>query len=722
VPAAYLTTLQAQVGQNVFALFARNGVTPNIAGATTANNYLYSPQRVDNSNAFDVKVDHQFSDSDSAFLRYSQSNDTILQPGILPAPLVGATTSGPAQQPAYQAVVSETHIFSPTILNTARFGWSRIFIAAHSFDAGLNLPTQLGIPGVIVPSNPQDTDGLPVLSFSGATSIGDAANSPAQIGTNNYQENDNVSVLHGKHSIDIGAEVVRLQYNMYQTSAEHGTMSFTGNYSGLGLADLLLGAPTSGTYAYQAGTRGFRQLDLAFYVQDNYKVNSRLTLNLGLRYDNFLGWPWTEVRNRMYQFDPALSTEQVFQVGTNGISRSGVNGNNTNFEPRIGFAYKLSTKTVVHAGYGIYYAAPDVNSVAGLSINAPDIDYWAFNNTTYGAAGFNWLSNGFVHTAATTNAPQGAPLYAVDPNAKTPYSEQWHASLQQEIGSASRITLAYVGNVGVHLDGLLDINQATPGTTAIASRRPYPYFAQIDQLQTSLASNYNSLQVTAERRTKDFSFLASYTYSHALDENSGSPGSIVNSYDKHADYGNSDQDIPNRFVGSVNYSLPFQGSGWLRPAVEGWQLNAILSYSDGIPFSVLSGSNTLNVADGITPRAELIGPGNGSLPPGQRTLQHWFNTAAFTNPGAQQWGNSGRNILQGPGTKDVDFSAFKNITLHETKTLQLRSEFFNLFNTPQFNNPNATVGNGFGTISSAGSPTTLQRISREIQLAAKISF
>jgi hypothetical protein len=172
----------------------------------------------------------------------------------------------------------------------------------------------------------------------------------------------------------------------------------------------------------------------------------------------------------------------------------------------------------------------------------------------------------------------------------------------------------------------------------------------------------------------------------------------------------------------VNYSLPFQGSGWLRPAVKGWQLNAILSYSNGIPFSVLAGSNSLNVADGITPRAEFVGTGNGSLSPGQRTLKRWFNTAAFANPGAQQWGNSGRNVLEGPGTKDVDFSVFKNITLHESKTLQLRSEFFNLFNTPQFNNPNATVGNGFGTISSAGSPTTLQRISREIQLAAKINF
>ncbi len=198
----------------------------------------------------------------------------------------------------------------------------------------------------------------------------------------------------------------------------------------------------------------------------------------------------------------------------------------------------------------------------------------------------------------------------------------------------------------------------------------------------------------------------------------------MNSYNKRADYGNSDQNVPNRFVGSVNYTLPFRGSGALRPLVQGWQLNGIVTFSDGIPFSVFAGANSLGVADGIVPRAQFVGAsGNGSLSPGQRKVKQWFDTSAFANPGAQQWGNSGRNILQGPGTKNVDFSVFKVIPLHEATNLELRSEFFNLFNTPQFNNPNATVGTStFGTVSSAGSPNTLQRVSREVQLAAKISF
>ncbi|MDR3724383.1 MAG: TonB-dependent receptor [Terracidiphilus sp.] len=728
VSSSYLTTTASQVGQKVLALYTKYAV-PNVAGATISNNFRYTPQRIDNGDAFDVRVDHTFSQHDNAFLRYSHSYDDILQPGPLPAPIVGGVVSGPAKQPAHQAVLSETHLFSPTLLNTARFGWSRLFINTKSFDQGLGLPTQLGIPGVINSSDVDNTDGLPLFSIVGFTSLGDPVNSPSQIGTNNYQVNENLSWYRGKHSFDFGAEIVRPQYNIFQTASEHGVLVFPNLYTGFSLGDLLLGAPYQGWRNYQQGTRGFRQFDLSFYVQDNYKVSSRFSLNIGLRYENFFGWPWTEVQDRMYQFDPSISTTQVFKVGTNGVTRSGAKGSSLNFAPRLGVSYGISPKTTLHSGYGIYYAAPDVANSSGLSANAPAADYWAFYNGTYGASAFNYLSNGFVHIPATGNAPALAPLNAVSPNARTPYSEQWHLSLQQQIGSENRITVAYVGNRGVHLVSLLDINQATPGASAatLQSRRPYPFFGQISQVQTNQVSNYNGLQVTAERRSRDLSVLASYTFSHALDLSSATSlglGSATNYYNQQADYGNSDLNIPNRFVASLTYSLPFHAPTWRKPLVEGWQLNAIANYSDGLPFSVSAGSNTLNVSDSIVPRATLTGGyGSGSLPSGQRSVKQWFNTAAFTNPGAQQWGNSGRNILAGPGTKNIDFSVFKNIPFKQAHKLELRAEFFNLFNTPQFNNPNATVGaTNFGTISSAGSPTTLQRVSREIQLAAKIVF
>jgi outer membrane receptor protein involved in Fe transport len=736
-------------GANILSLYQKYA-SPNIAGATTANNFLFNPERSVTEDAFDVKVDRRFSDADSAFVRYSQARDNIGQPGILPVPLVGTVICGPAQDPAHQAVIGETHIFSPTTINSVRLGWSRFFVYAENWDAGLNLPTELGIPGVDIAGD-RASDGLPVMTFAGATAIGDAGNSPTHIGTNNYQLDDNVNLVRGKHSLDVGFELVKLQYNMFQTADEHGAFSFGTVYSGVTWTDLLFGAPKTGVYAFLNNQGfGFRQTDLAFYAQDNYKVTSRLTLNLGVRYENFLGWPWTEVQNRMYNFVPSLSTSELFQVGTNEVPRSGASGNNANFMPRVGFAYKVTSKTVFQAGYGLYYSAPNVTNSSGLSNNAPAIDYWAFNNSSvYGAnatngSPFNFASDGFVHTPATNASalPAGLPVFAQDPNAKTPYSEQWHASIQQEVAPSTTVTVAYVGTRGLHLDTLVDINAGSPGTTNVTVNRPYPFFAQIFQLQTDQISSYNGLQISAERRARGLSFLASYTYSHALDENTNSPGAVVNPYNINGDYGNSDLNVPNRFVASATYQLPFKAEGKLNPWVQGWQLNAILQYFDGLPFSVLSANG---VGDGLTPRAETVpGFGNGSLSAGKRSLQEWFNTSAFVSiplTGALangHWGDSGRNILQGPGTKNVDFSVFKNFQLAESKALQIRGEFFNLFNTPQFNNPSATAptplatsttlvpnitaGSAYGTIASAGSPTTFQRISREIQLAVKFTF
>jgi hypothetical protein len=718
-----------QTGANILKLYEIYAA-PNIAGRTTANNFLYNPLFSDDGDAFDVKVDHRFTDADSGFIRYSQSSDSLIVPGILPVPLVGAIICGLAQNPAHQAVLSETHIFSPTSINTARFGWSRFFVNAQNWDAGLNLPTQLGIPGVEIAGDSR-SDGLPVMSFSGYTTIGDAGNSPTQIGTNNYQVDDNVNLVRGKHSLDIGFQVVRLQYNMFQTGAEHGSESFGTSYTGLAWSDLLFGAPKSGTYSFPSGTVGLRQTDLSFYVQDNYRFSNRLTLNLGLRYENILGWPWTEVHNKEYDFVPSISTTTLVQVGTNGVPRSGLSGNNFNFSPRIGFAYRIANKTVFHAGFGTYYSAPNVTNSSGLSANVPVDNYWAFNNSsTYGAATtgtpFNFAANGYVHTVVTSaNALQpNTPAFSQDPHASTPYSEQWHATVEQQIPFSTVLKFAYVGTRGVHLDDLRDINTGqlgVGGATSVSVARPYPFFAQISEIETRQISNYNALQITAERRAHGVSFLASYTYSHALDEGTGSPGSVLNPYNIAADYGNSDMDIPNRFVASTTYELPFKASGKLNPFVQGWQVNGIVQLYDGFPFSLSSSSG---VGDGLTPRAQLVpGHGNGSLPSGQRTLAEWFNPAAFANPAPGTWGNSGRNILQGPGSKNVDFSVFKNTHVTESKVLQLRAEFFNLFNTPQFNNPAATVTAGtIGKVSSAGSEPLFQRLERQIQLGAKFTF
>jgi hypothetical protein len=715
-------------GANVLNFYQKYAA-PNYGSASaTGSNFIYVAPKTVETNAFDVKVNRTFSDKDNGFVRYSQSRDHISQPGQLPVPLVGNLISGPAENPAYQLVLSETRVLSPSLINTARTGWSRFFIDARNWDAGLNLPTTLGIPGVEINGDSR-SDGLPIFAFSGYTPIGDNGNNPTQIGTNNYQTDDNLNWIHGKHSFDFGVEFIRLQYNMFQTSYEHGSATYNGSYSGLPWTDLLFGAPKQGTYAYPiSGVVGLRQSDLSFYAQDNFKVNSRLTLNLGIRYENFLGWPWTEVNNKEYNFVPSISTSSLIQVGAQGVPRSGANGQNLNFAPRVGLAYKLTSKTVFHGGYGLYYSAPNVTNSTGLSANVPVNDYWTFSNAaTYGAqtngANFVYTSSGFAHTRVTSASALAlnTPVYSQDPNAKTPYSIQWHTAVEQQIPYSTVLKVAYVGTRGVHLDDVRDINTNSSGSPLYGASRQYATLGPISQVETQQVSNYNSLQVTAERRVANLGFLASYTYSHTLDESTASPGSVLNPYNIHGDYGNSDLNIPNRFVASANYQLPFKASGRLNYAVAGWQLNTILNFFDGLPFSVSSSSLT---SDGAAVYANLAaGDGNGSLPSGQRSLAKWFNTAAFSNPATGVWGNSRRNSLQGPGTRTVDFSFFKNTSIAEGKVLQLRTEFFNLFNTPQFNNPGTTVGTGsFGVVSSAGSEPTFQRTARQIQLAAKINF
>jgi hypothetical protein len=611
-------------------------------------------------------------------------------------------------------------------------GFSRIAIDSTDANAGQALATQIGIPGSNVPGNPL-TDGLPMIPVTGAATLGSYGNLPATVVSNNYQGDDSVSLIRGRHTITIGGELQRRQYNLFQTANLRGTMSFTTAYSsdpavasgtGLGLADLLLGTPISGSLQYLDGTRGMRQTELAGFFQDDFKVTDKLTLNLGVRYENYLGWPWTEVGNRAYNFVPA-DGGTVAQVGSNGIPGSGVYNNKLDFMPRVGIAYRISSKTVFRVAYGIFYSAPQTAFSLDITANPPELISTAFVNSAYNYAGAHTASDGFSHPAVGTVL--GSALSYIDPHTKLPYTQQWNSTIQHQLTSSTLLTVAYVGSVGTHLQAQDNINQPVPGATAIVQRRPYPLYQTITAIEDVDKSNYQALQVTAERRlAKGLSFNLAYTYSHALDYASLNPSSggapFMDSYNQRLDYGNADYNMPNRFVGSATYQLPFRASGLARYVVQGWQLNSILSLYDGIPFTVSSATNTLNT--GGTSRAELIGPGNGSLPADQRNVHEWFNVAAFSGPPQLQYGDVGRNTLSGPATKQLDFSVFKNFAFNEGRqSLQFRAEAFNLLNTPQFNNPAATIGAaGVGTITSAGSPFTFQRLSREIQLALKLYF
>jgi hypothetical protein len=303
-------------------------------------------------------------------------------------------------------------------------------------------------------------------------------------------------------------------------------------------------------------------------------------------------------------------------------------------------------------------------------------------------------------------------------------------NLQRDLGFNTVLTVGYVGSHGSHLNVFPNVNQPVPGSASIASRRRFPNLANADGAHKAADSVYHSLQVTAEKRfTTGLSFLSAYTYSHSIDNASqDTGGGPQNARDLRADRGNSDFDIRHRLVVSWSYELPFgRGRRFLnhlqgvaQQVIGGWELNGIETFMTGQYFSPGSAQNTLGAGVGGQ-RPDRVCDGN--LPHSERTLGRWFDTSCFKTPAPFTFGNVGRNILEGPGTKLFDFSVFKDFQMAETRRLQFRAEFFNLFNTPRFNTPNASVGSpDAGSISSAGEPTFFQRTSRQIQFALKFYF
>jgi hypothetical protein len=699
---------------------------PNLPGI--ANNYLYQPFRTVTSDEGDIRVDHHFSNADSAFVRFSQARADVFQPGPLPPPAAGGTIAGAISQPAHQAVISDTHLFTPTTVNIARFGWSRVDIVGTDINQGQSYAQQIGIPGSNIPGDPR-SNGLPFIAVTGAASLGTMA-LPAVVVTNNYQLDENLSLVRGRHVVQIGGDVIRRQYNDFQTSIPRGMMRFTTDYSsnpaatagtGLGFADLLMGKPISGTLQFIDGTRGLRRSDISAYIQDDYKASDKLTVNIGLRYENYIGYPWTETHNRAYNFAPPSG---VVQVGTKDVSRSGLPARNANFMPRAGAAWRIGSNTVLRAAYGILYSAPQIIALNSILLNPPELIGGSYTNDQFNFGGATPASSGFERSRTVL----GSALNALEPDSRLPYTQQWNAGVQHQFGAATLVSATYLGTAGTHLQGLINVNQPIPGLTPIAGRRPYPVFQNILEVADVETSRYQALQLTAEQRlAHGLSFNASYTWSHALDYASAYVVPVtlpfMDTHNRRLDYGNADFDVRHRLVASATYALPFQSSGFRRRIVRGWQMNGIFSLYAGLPFTVQSATNSLNIA--ASSRASYIGTSNGSLPESRRSLERWFDIAAFSAPASLQFGNVGRNTLSGPGTKELDFSVFKNISLAKdsARSLQFRAESFNLTNTPQFNNPVSTIGApGAGAITSAGSPNTFQRVSREVQLALKLYF
>lgn len=717
-----------QTGLNLLKLFP----APNLTGI--ANNYIYTPASTDRRDYFDLKVDENITPEDQVFLRISRQNSSIYTPGSLPAPALGNQQGTNATYPLWQLATGYTRTITPHVINEVRAGYTRLNNQAFNGDYGMNVAQEVGIPGVNQPGDLR-TSGLTAIGLTGYPTLGDSGFYPAIIANNNWQINDAVTWSFKNHTFKFGGEFLRRQENVFQSSNLHGTMGFGPIYTtnpsatestGNSLADLLLGAPATAGIKYVPGTIGERRSDISVYAQDAWKLTPKLTMNLGLRWDAYPQYPWVEVQNRVAYFVP--SEGAVFNVGTPQIPwRSGVQPRYTNFGPRVGFAYAATRETIIHGAYGLFYS-PDMGADNG-SANPPFVGSVAYANTATNFQGAYVASTGFTRPAGNNFPTLGAALIAINQHLKIPSGSQFNVGIEQNLPSRVLLSMTYVGTLGRSLIMEPNINQPTPGGGTVASRRPFPLYSDISEVTGANSSNYHSLQVTAEKRLdKNLQFVAAYTWSHAMDYGDyvGSPQNVN---DLHAEYANSSSNLPNRFTLSGIFVLPvghgqFIGANMPRIAdvfLGGWQLSTITNFFSGMPFTPSSSVNTLNGSGAQRPNRI----GLGMLPAGQRSIQRWFDASAFAIPEQYQFGNSRRNILNGPSTRMADVSLSKAFALNakDTRSFKLRIDAFNISNTPQFNNPNASIGSvSVGTITSAGSPITFQRTSRQLQISGKLVF
>lgn len=681
------------------------------------------------SSQIDGKLDWRATDKDNVSGRYSFQRATNAgTKGALPINITGQSFQRPQN-----IALNWTRTISPTIVNEARVGFNRaVFISDFLDWAGVgNLNSKVGIPGN------QAIPGLSSISAGNGVAFGNIAINEDNV-TNTFHYGDNLTILRGRHSLKMGGQLQRYQQNRYYPGNNGllGAFTYDGRFTGLAFADFLLDLLSNKRLGSQSGTWGHRQNRIGIFFQDDFKVRSNLTLNLGMRWEYTS--PVVEVKDRQSNFD-LVTGKQLF-AGRDGNSRALYKPFYKGFEPRVGFAWtpeKFNRKLVVRAGYGITQYMEGTGSNLRLPLNPP---LFSEADQTYDqTTGAGTITRGFTDVIVR-NVPSGL-IRVWNPDLRPQFTQQWNVALEYQLTGSTSLTAAYVGHIATHLVAPTDWNQALPGTgptntwAPLNSRRVLfpvlPLVTNISGTDSWGRSNYNGLQVSARQRlNKGFEFLLSYTLSKTMTDNLGyygSGGVASNSaypsdnFNRRRDYAPAFFDALHNFTWSGTYDLPVGkgrgiGSDW-HPAAQavlgGWGVTSILSAHTGFPVTVNSIDVSLQNPRGGG-RPNLIGDPN----PSNRTIDNWINPAAFVQPAAGQLGNSGVGILRAPGYLNWDFGLGKKFHLSESKYFDFRTEFFNFTNTPSFGPPNRNFSdlNTFGRITSVVSPP------RNIEFALKFYF
>lgn len=716
--------------------------------ASGANNFRANYVTQFPRDNYTAKVDHNLTMNDKLTFRYLYNSDDRLNTSVFPDPSAD-TLEDPLRHQHY-TYLSYNKIITPSILNEVRYTYGNRINWNTSKGLGRDWGPTLGIPNL-------RGGAFPTFNTTGYTALGAATHERRQFPIQQHQIIDNFSWVRGRHNMKFGFEY-RLSMN-YEVARPTLAGSFQFNplstgqpgtaASGNGYASQLLGLMTNYTVR-ETDVLDRRSAYWAWFVQDDWKVSRNLTLNLGLRWE--LDTPIYDVNQRMNgfaidQINPVSNTPGVVKfMGQDGWPSKPYRTDLNNFGPRAGLAYKLfgSETTVLRAGYGAYFAHPfDAGAPASASLG-----YEQSITLVSPDQGINHpfvLSQGPPPgnlTAPPRNDRFGAVAVGAAANTavtfyefgrSTGYSHQFNIGLQHVLKSGVLLEATYLGNISHKLaSSNISLNQIPLAQAAAGQTqqrfRPYPQFSGVTALLPSLGdSSYHALATRFEKRfASGLNFLGTYTWSKFLN-NTNEGGSQVGNdagpysdfYNRRLDYGYSGNDVPHRLTFASVYELPFgQGRRFLKsnnPArwvLGDWNLGINALLQAGAPFTVTTQVDTRNnfAAGGL--RADLIG--DPTLPAGERSVERWFNTAAFAQPAAFRNGTGGVGIVRADGKINFDVSLLKNFPMGERRKFQLRGEFFNITNHPNFGNPgNAFGGPGFGVINSADP-------ARRVQLGARL--